>query len=315
VLKIHPVLEELDRTDFFSSRDHLRVLDIGTGVGTAPIGLWMWLAQHAGMEQMRLNVLATDASPDVCEEAARTVQTFRKHIDTILQEFETKPLPLKSIHNADIGSFDLITAQNVLIEEPDYASVITLAQTMLKEKGALIMIEPASRFGSRTLLQCRDELVKAGMTIYAPCVRQAECPALKRDVDWCHAISRWERPRFIRILDEQIGNLRLSLKYSYIIAMKQPVTIASTLPDVPPNSLFRIVSDRMDEKGRKKVYGCGEQGRLFFEKQKRDTTEANADFDEAHRYDLMTLEGFAPKANLMRMNPDSVVKLVKKFRG
>src|SRR5581483_5101590 len=125
------------------------------------------------------------------------------------------------------------------------ADMVAVAQKMLRPDGAMILIEPASRYGSRTLLQCRDELVTSGITIFAPCVRQSTCPALVKESDWCHAAPRWERPRFIRILDEQIGNLRLSLKYSYMIVMKRALNIASTFPDVDANGLFRIVSDRI----------------------------------------------------------------------
>src|SRR5581483_6846246 len=41
VLKIHPVLDELARSDFFTGKESLRMLDIGTGVGTAPISTWL----------------------------------------------------------------------------------------------------------------------------------------------------------------------------------------------------------------------------------------------------------------------------------
>lgn len=311
VLKLHPVLDELARSDFFSTHKELRVLDIGTGVGTASIGLWMWLAQQE--LATALNIVATDISAEVCDEAARTMETFRKHIASPVMTFEKKALPMGRLVEAGLGTFDLIIAQNILVETPDSADMVAIAQGMLRPDGAMVLIEPASRYGSRTLLQCRDELISSGITIFAPCVRQATCPALVKESDWCHAASRWERPRFIRILDEQIGNLRLALKFSYVIAMKRALNIAATFPELKQDGLFRIVSDRIDEKGRKKLWGCGAPGRYFFEKQKRDTTETNRDFDDAHRYDLMSVDGFAPKANVQRLAPSSNAEIIALF--
>ena len=311
VMKIHPVLNELERAEFFVNRDRVRVLDIGTGVGTASIGLWMWMARQRS--PAALHIVATDESPEVCEEAARTVQTFRKHIDTPSLEFEKQPVPLDSLAAAGLGTFDVIMAQNVLIESPEYQALIEFAQGALRDDGALILIEPASRFGSRALLQCRDALVSAGLTIYAPCLMQGACPALVKDSDWCHTVARWDRPKFVKIIDEQIGNLRLSLKFSYVIAMKKKLNIAATFPHVRADALYRVGSDRIDEKGRKKLYGCGTAGRFFFEKQKRDTTDANAAFDESHRYDILEIEGFVPKATFQRLNPDGTVNMVERF--
>ncbi|HZV13458.1 MAG TPA: small ribosomal subunit Rsm22 family protein [Candidatus Kapabacteria bacterium] len=311
VLKIAPVLDEIMRSDFFTDKKSLRLLDIGTGVGTVPAGVLLWLSAHGAIQQ--LDVLATDASGEVCKEALQMMDRFSQYVASPSLRFKTLPATMFDLPKAKPGTFDMIVAQNVLVESPVFAEMLACADELLKKDGALILIEPASRFGSRTLLSFRDVLVRSGYTIYAPCVRQASCPALEKDSDWCHAVSSWRRPKFIRLIDDMIGSLRLSLKYSYIVALKKPLNISATFSDMPAGSLYRVVSERIDEKGRKKFYGCGVEGRIFFEKQKRDTTDDTRAFDEAERYDLVTIQGTEPKANMQRVQKEGSVTIVKKF--
>jgi ribosomal protein RSM22 (predicted rRNA methylase) len=312
VLKIAPVLDELERTKRFAASTSMRVLDVGTGVGTAIIGMWMWMQLRG--HTSALDVLATDLSPQVCAEAERTIAAFRPHIPSPLLKIATRAAAFETLtKDKALGRFDLILSQNVLVESPHVEPLIALAHNALADNGALVLVEPASRHGSRTLLTFRDALVDAGFTIYAPCVRQADCPALKSPGDWCHAMSRWERPGFINVLDGKLGNLRLSLKYSYLVALKQPLNIAQTFPEAKREQLVRVVSERMDEKGRRRAYICGANGRALVEKQKRDTREGNEAFDDAQRYDLIELDGVAPVSTFNRLSPEGHAKIIYPF--
>ncbi len=312
VLKLGPVLDELERTERFVSKESLRVLDVGTGVGTAVIGLWMWM-QRRGFTAA-LDVTAVDRSADVCAEAERTVRAFRAHLDSPPMRLATRTIDLAELAAEGTGGpYDLITAQNVLIEGSGAEAMIALAQRTLADDGALVLVEPASRYGSRTLLACRDALVEAGFTIYAPCVRQDGCPALLNEGDWCHAISRWERPKFVGMLDDRLGNLRLSLKYSYIIALKQSLNIGGTFPHAHPAKLTRLVSDRIDEKGRRHAFACGVEGRERIEQQKRDVREENKAFEDARRYDLFEFDGLLPVSTFRRIPPEGHARSIHRF--
>ncbi len=313
VLKITKPLDELSLSGFFDGRTALRALDIGSGVGTAVAGLWMWLAgRHPAMQ---LDVTATDASQQACREAEQAISIFREYLQSPILKFRSVVVPIEKLGGEISGKYDVLIAQNVLVESPRFTEIIVFAQNVLAENGAIILIEPASRFGSRNLLTFRDALTAAGYTIYAPCVRQGDCPALEKKTDWCHAVSRWTRPPFIRIIDEETGTLRLSLKYSYVVAMKEKRNIGQLLQGETgeDSTLYRVVSERMDEKGRKKFFGCGTNGRLLFEKQKRDTTPEIKDFDSAERYDLVRISGTGSKGAMQRIRKDGAAKVVRKW--
>ena len=79
------------------------------------------------------------------------------------------------------------------------------------------MIEPSTREQSRRALRFRDRMVEHGFTVFAPCTRTGVCPALADETNWCHTEVKWQRPEFIRAIDDLAGTLRLSLKFTYAV--------------------------------------------------------------------------------------------------
>src|SRR5579872_801565 len=163
-----------------------------------------------------------------------------------------------------------------LAEEKD-SMLLESILSLLDQHGAIIMIEPATRDQSRRLLRFRDMAARLGSTIYSPCTSQADCPALTNENDWCHSEAKWERPDFIKAIDDISGTLRLSLKYTYLILRKDKLTLAKSLNE---QNLYRVVSEQFDEKGRVGAILCGENGRREYILNKRDISESNIDFTE-----------------------------------
>ena len=56
-------------------------------------------------------------------------------------------------------------------------------------------------------------------------------------------------------------------------------------------TLYRIVSDRLRDKGRLRVWGCGPAGRHELVRLDRDRNDANVAFDEVERGDLVQVDG------------------------
>src|SRR6185436_11471630 len=114
--------------------------------------------------------------------------------------------------------------------------VLSWIDELLAPDGICVLLEPALRETSRDLLGVRDRLTARGLFVVAPCLWQGPCPALARERDWCHD-STAER-----------------VDFSYLAVARHGQ------PSSDP-SLFRIVSDRLEEKGRLRLFGCGPAGR------------------------------------------------------
>jgi len=180
---------------------------------------------------------------------------------------------------ASLGRFDLIVAAHLLgelfLSEPDARRLDALARRvlawtreLLAEGGLVVLVEPALRETSRALLGVRDRLLAAGLGVVAPCFWTGPCPALERERDWCHdAAPSPSSPR---------------VDFSYLVLRATPQA---------PRPSFRVVSDRLVEKGRLKIYACGPSGRHPFVRLDRAASDANADFGRLERGDVATIVG------------------------
>ncbi len=88
---------------------------------------------------------------------------------------------------------------------------------------ALAVFEPGTPAGFGTVLAVRDELLRAGAHMVAPCPAATACPMI--DPDWCHFAARVERSSLHRRLKEaELGYE--DEKFSYIAVGREPVEAA-----------------------------------------------------------------------------------------
>jgi SAM-dependent methyltransferase len=190
-------------------------------------------------------------------------------------------LPGVDGNGSKLGRFDVIVAAHVLNElyvrrdaeariGERAARVLSWCRTLLAVGGTAILLEPALRETSRALLGVRDRLLGSGLHVVAPCFFTGPCPALSRERDWCHDAAKV--PSASRV------------DFSYL-ALR-----AEAPPAVPA---YRVVSDRLPEKGRLKIFACGPGGRQAFERLDRAASAANADFDRLERGDVVSISGAA----------------------
>jgi ribosomal protein RSM22 (predicted rRNA methylase) len=288
LLKVIQPLRELACSNFFEG-ESLKVLDLGTGTGAAVCGILGYL--HEEKKNILLDMTLSDFLEENLGEAKiflsdyiglmalmRPILSFSKFD---LQKPHEIPGKIKSE-----APYHLITMMNVLneLDEKQDSFLLGMLVSLLDEHGAIILIEPATRLESRRLLRFRDMAVTNGITIFSPCTRQEGCPSLINGDDWCHTEVDWKRPAFIEAIDDLTGNLRLSLKSTYIILRKDGITLGNSLRQ---NNLYRVVSKRFDEKGRVRAFLCGTDGRDEYILNKRDLSDANKDFSEIERYDVV----------------------------
>lgn len=280
---------------------HLRVLDVGAGPGPATFGVAKWAASHG----RTVDALALEQAPRALTSLEKLWTGGR---------LETRawtagsPLP--------DGPFEVIVVSHVLNElfigSPSPLDARTAFCLELTRKlapgGMLVLLEPALKRTGRELLVVRDRLLEKGLKVQAPCLMQAACPAIIRSRDWCHADRPWTPPEWSLEVGRRAGLARESLKYSFVIlSHEEPVR--------HERSVFRIVSEPMPEKGKKRFFGCGPAGRQALVRLDRERTETNAAFDTLERGDVVRLEPLSVSGDGFRLTPDTPIEQVQAARS
>jgi len=191
------------------------------------------------------------------------------------------------------GRFDLVVAAHLLnelaISPAEKAALVAgWCDELMAPAGACVLLEPALRETSRGLLEVRDRLVGRGLYVAAPCFWQGPCPALARERDWCHDAA------------PPVAADRSRVDFSYLVLRR------TGTPETDPG-LFRVVSDRLEEKGRLRLYGCGPAGRHALVRLDRDRSDPNAAFDSTQRGDVLTASGLMPAGDGQRVTKESRV--------
>lgn len=194
------------------------------------------------------------------------------------------------------GRFELVVAAHLLNElgltvDVGARLVRSWCDDLLTNNGICVILEPAPRETSRYLLQVRDRLVVGGLRVVAPCLRQGSCPALERERDFCHDSADWDRTAR--------GQSRVD--FSYLVL--QAEALVAEDPD-----LFRVVSDPMVEKGKRRIYGCGVGGRTVMVRLDRDRKDPQlADFDAIERGNRVQVKGGVMSKDGLRLGVGACV--------
>jgi ribosomal protein RSM22 (predicted rRNA methylase) len=303
-----------------------RVLDLGSGPGTQLLGMLLFL-EASGRKGVLLEWLAVDA----IEENLRLARVLSGHTAKSLWGEESIRKLVLGTRRAVVGPsfsvgdeppFQLIVAGNLLNElfrkEPDrlekrYKLLARITRRHLSSSGFLVLMEPALQETSRELLMLRDQLVtRGGFHVYAPCVHDNPCPAVAAGnlADWCHEDRPWLPPRHIRKIDSLIGNRKSSLKYSYAVLSRHPIasqSLRERFPIIPlradaassetakGHEIWRVVSERMKEKGKSSVFLCGQPGRIRVTRLNRDESPMNWPIGRLKRGQVIAASGLQLK--------------------
>jgi hypothetical protein len=199
------------------------------------------------------------------------------------------------------GPFELIVAAHLLnelfVDRPAAqrvglraGRVLAWTRAFLSPTGRLILIEPALRETSRELLAVRDQLLNAGLHVVAPCFFQGPCPALASERDWCHDAAA-------------VPGQRARVDFSYLVV--------ATAPATPPPSGERVVSDRLPEKGRLRLYVCGADGRRELIRLDRHRSAENAALDTVSRGAALSIRGTERTGGGVRVTPATTVASIE----
>lgn len=265
-----------------------RVLDVCSGPGA-----YAFAALRHGANE----VIATDISKEALEIGAQICGRYGMPLATRLWNCLKDPLPVE-------GKFDLIILGHCLQELfpsdvkgwPDHQHrLVTYLLNRLTPNGYLLIADSSYIDANNRILQLRDNLVKEGVPVQAPCVWKGECPALKMPNSPCYAQRQFDKPFLIKEI-QRAADIKLgSLKMTYII-FKSPQSQWPELPeDVSPN--YRIISPPVETYQGNRFYLCGTDGKKTLGSHLKEYPAESRAFEYLKRGELIYIEDGLRKDN------------------
>ena len=313
--KVHIPLRELSLhpANIFMT-DRLRILDLGSGPGTAILGISEYF--HQSGYKPFLDFYAIDNISENLRDAEALFNLFRNEC-SVEGSIKTFKSCIEKVKNLPVGPFDIIILSNILSEvahnEPDRiakrgAIVKRFIEDFLNDSGSCIVIEPALRNTSREMLEVRDKLLKEGFHIYSPCLINKDCPALENPKDWCHEDIPWNPPELIKSIDALTGLRKDSIKYSYLVIRKDTLS----LTDIHGEHSFRVVSEPLISKGKIEFYVCGSIGRRLIVRLDKNRSGLNKAFEGMKRGNIVILKGFINEGNRLKVSIETDIQILKR---
>lgn len=284
----------------------VRVLDVGSGLGATCLGAATYFKTrglaHAGLE---VDALDSDARAlTVLTALAKETHGGRLGKVAVPTEVRTQTLDVTNDAALPRTRYDLIfvgfALNELFVTLPPADAVARRAAWLvalserLSDDGALVVLEPALRDTSRALQAVRDVLAARTEApfIAAPCLRSGPCPMLLGERDWCHASLPLALPGRVAELARGAGLRFEGLRYSYLVLRRQRGTMDARLREARGVAL-RLVGDALASKGKVEVFACGEPGLVRLMRLGREESDANADFGDAVRGDVLAVEPLA----------------------
>ncbi len=293
--KVALPLFELQRAGLLPRDRSWRVLDLGAGLGTTSVGV----ARFA-----RAVDLADELSVTAVDLWAEGLAIFESLAAKLPAEdfaglrVETRVQSLDRA--APKGPFDLILLGLSLNEwargrsPEDAALLLARLGDVLSPEGAMVVLEPALRDEARFVQRTRDAIAKRGgaLGIFAPCVSPAPCPMLANERDWCHAELGGELEGPLAEIARRAGLRRSRRTFAYLTLRCDGQSARGIAG--PEARGYRVVSEVLASKGKREVFVCGDGALVRLRLMKRDRNEANADFADLMRGDLVEMERALP---------------------
>jgi len=276
------------------------VLDLGSGPG--PVAF-------AALDTGAAEVLAADRSARALAAARSLASLAGEPLAT--REWSPGRSSWKDLSRG--RAFDLVTLGHLVNElflgeqaAARRAAFLGEALGLVAPGGSLVVIEPALRETSRSLLEVRDLLVAQGVSVRAPCLYRGPCPALGKESDWCHAERRVELPPLVAEIARRAGLRKEAVKMSYLVLAPR----GEDWPPAPSGRVFRIVSEPLPSKGRLRYMGCGPEGRVGLALQEKDRCEPNRAFEGLVRGDVVEVTGAEARGDGLRLGRESEVRVI-----
>jgi SAM-dependent methyltransferase len=294
--KILSPLGELARAGLLPKR-RWRVLDLGAGLGTTTLGAAR-VAGHLGVPGLDVLALDRDARAlDAFVELAKEHEALGVAPITL----NARALDVTRLSDLREGPFDLVLA-GLVLNELDLETrhrVIESVAPLLAPDGAFVILEPALREITRGLHVLRDRIdadasaraalaesattALSSWNVFAPCLRRGPCPMLETERDWCHEDEPFALPPKLAAVARDASLRFERLTYAYLTLRKD----GQTLRQLVGEDARRVVSMPLVSKGKRELLVCDDAGRTLLRRLDREASEANADFGDSYRGDVL----------------------------
>ncbi len=277
----------------------LRVLDLGAGLGASALGVYAVLpvarATLVDSDPAALKIAASllDDPPvtHVADASAFTPRSGEGPWDLIVASqvlSELDPLPAGAGEAAQLRRAER------------HGDLVDRWMSWLSPSGALLLVEPALSDRSRHLHAVRDRL-RTSWPPLAPCTHTSVCPARAIPGEWCHERRLLQLEPEVEAVARYAGLARESLDFSYLLLTRDRRT-------APGAATHRVVSDRLDTRGKSEFFLCGAfaggaMDRRKVQRLERHRTPANAAWDRLKRGDRVAI----PELEL-RVTPETTVE-------
>jgi ribosomal protein RSM22 (predicted rRNA methylase) len=296
-----------------------RVIDVGAGLGTTSLGAAA-LAKRAGAS--RLEVVALERDPAALDVFQKLAERAASAGLIVPIRIDARRVDLEGLELARLPSADLVLiglTLNELFTDREEADRLDALERVLRDLslrlapgGSLIALEPATRAITRQLMRLRDRFAAdpEAPHVFAPCLRDAPCPLLDRERDWCHDQLPFALPDALADLAGESGLRRERLTYAYL-TLRNDARRLWDLADRDPRAL-RVVGGPVESKGKAEWTGCSEPALISLRRLDRERAPANAALDGAARGTLLRLDRELPDRAALRARPD--VPIERLFR-
>jgi ribosomal protein RSM22 (predicted rRNA methylase) len=177
------------------------VLDLGSGPATAA---WAMFSVFENINQMRL------VEKDSILNLGKNLIKDENYFDKLIFD-QTDILKIKNF-DYDLVCLSYVTTE---IKKPFIDKIIK--RWFYSNSKIIVFLEPGTMYGFKNIKYIRQNLIKLGSRIIAPCPNDLKCPMPEND--WCHFFVRLQRSKQHKYLKE--GSLAYEdEKFSYVIATK-----------------------------------------------------------------------------------------------
>jgi ribosomal protein RSM22 (predicted rRNA methylase) len=310
----------------------LRVIDLGAGLGASTWGLARALEASGASGTIEATWLDSDAPAlELGAAIVRGRQETRNSPVKLAVRTRTGPLGMAGA----LGRFDVVLVGQLLSELdvalPDddrrdlHASLLrSLVDDRIEPGGAVVVIEPALRDRTRHLHRVRDAVLstpapassRPPVTVFAPCLHAAPCPALARETDWCHEDLAVDLPPWLGPVARAAGLRVEGLTFSYLVLRQGGPRLVEAIRAPSGAARLRVVSDEFRTKGKREAFVCGDvagpsgpvAARARLMRLDRDANPGNAAWERLDRGDVLVVDP-APALERPRVGSLTTVQL------
>jgi len=196
-------------------KPNLRVLDIGTGPGSIPIGMieyYSLVAKTYPDQKFKITFSLVDAQKEFTDIAASMILNISNFIpcNLFIEVERIENIFIKSEADySQLGKYDIITFSNFMTfnegtNTDNGYNIIRTFKKCLNDDGSIIIIEPADEINCKKFKKLRNEIVNTRvMNIFSPCIGIWNEKTLYDCTCFNMVRSFWNMPHIYKLLSQK----------------------------------------------------------------------------------------------------------------